>query len=310
MFMTPIDATDAVDGVSLPRGRPSEKEPSLRFVTSIEGVDVDEARSLFDRGRARLQGMPRGQLIFDAVSDVVEVGVVDRAMTLAAQAFTSLVPVMIAIGTLGAMDPVSEALRTEYGLNLADLDASGDSSTTSFGVVGVLMLVISATSYARALGRTYGHIWAAPNLSFRQGWRWVVVIFATAFGAVAIAAARALTIVPVAGHVLTWIVQFVTWAVVWTAVLGLLTGSAVPPRARWCSGVATGAGLTALEIGSALALPRIMQSAQSQFGLLGMVFTIIGWLFVFSSIVVVAATVVRSVAASEGTWSTWLNHGR
>lgn len=271
---------------------------------------MNQARRSIERGRVRLQETARGQLLFRAVSDVVEVGVVDRAMTLAAQAFTSLVPVMIAIGTLGAMDPVSESLRSDYGLDLSDLDAAGDSSTTTFGVVGVLMLVVSATSYARALGRTYGHIWNVAHLRFRQGWRWVLVIIAIATGAVAIAAARELNSVPVVGHVLTWVVQFAIWAMVWTAVPGLLTGSGISARARWCSGIVTAAGLTALEIGSAVALPRIMQSAQSQFGLLGMVFTLIGWLFVFSAIVVVAATMVHSVAASEGSCSTWLRHGR
>lgn len=251
------------------------------------------------RTRLRLRTTPRGRLIFRMCSDVVEIGVVDRSMTLAAQAFTSLVPVMIAIGTLGAMDSVSDALRSDYGLDVSALDGSTDSSAAAFGAVGVLMLVVSATSYARALGRIYGRIWSLPILSLRQGWRWLLVIITVAAGAVAIGAARVFDDVPVVGPVIVFAMQFVVWLVVWTAVPTLLVPSGMSPLARWSTGASTAAGLTVLQIGSAVALPRIMSSAERQFGVLGMVFTLIGWLFVYSAIVVIAATVVHTIAQDD-----------
>lgn len=260
-------------------------------------VIMVDVRNTVHCARARLRAAPRGRLIFRIVADVVDIGVVDRAMTLAAQAFTSLVPVMITIGTLGAMDPVSEALSADYGLDLTALDdGPTDSSAAAFGVVGVLMLVVSATSYARALGRIYGRIWSLPIPSFRQGWRWLLVIVAVASGSIAIGAARVFGDVPLVGPVLVFAAQFVVWLLVWTAVPTLLVPRGISPLARWSTGVLSAAGLTVLQIGSAAVLPRIMNSAERQFGFLGMVFALIGWLFVYSAIVVVAAIIVHAVA--------------
>jgi membrane protein len=91
----------------------------------------------------------------------------------------------------------------------------------------------------------------------------------------------------------------VVWLVVWTAVPTLLTGADMPVRARWATGALTATGLTALQVGSVVLLPRIMASAERQFGLLGMVFTLIGWLFAYSAIVVVAATIVQAFSEDE-----------
>lgn len=258
-------------------------------------VNMIDTRNLLDRIRARLRTTARGRAAVRVVFEVLEIGVVDRAMTLAAQSFTSLVPVMIAIGTLGAMDPVSEALRSDYGLDLAELDGATDESATAFGVVGVFMLVISATSYARALGRAYGRIWGLAVPSLRQGWRWIVVIIAVATGATAIGTARALGDVPVVGAGLMVSAQFAVWLLVWTAIPALLLPVGLPTRARWSTGALTALGLTALQVASVVALPRIMNSAEKQFGVLGMVFTMIGWLFVYSAIVVISATVVHAL---------------
>lgn len=258
-----------------------------------------DTRNVLDRTRARLRTTAQGRAAVRVVFEVLEVGVVDRAMTLAAQSFTSLVPVMIAIGTLGAMDPVSEALRSDYGLDLSELDGTTEASATAFGVVGVFMLVISGTSYARALARTYGQIWSSAIPTYRQGWRWIVVIVAVAAGAMAIGAARALDDVPVVGQWLMAAAQFAVWLLVWTAIPTLLLPLGLPTRARWSTGVLTAFGLTGLQVASVVALPRITNSAVKQFGFLGMVFTMIGWLFVYSAIVVISATVVHALTEDD-----------
>ncbi|PVY30131.1 hypothetical protein [Williamsia muralis] len=258
-------------------------------------MNMIDTRNVLDRTRARLRTTARGRAAVRVVIEVLEIGVVDRAMTLAAQSFTSLVPVMIAIGTLGAMDPVSEALRSDYGLDLSELDGATEASATAFGVVGVFMLVISGTSYARALARTYGQIWSSAIPTYRQGWRWIIVILAVAAGAMAIGAARTLDDVPVVGPWLMVATQFAIWLLVWTGIPALLLPAGLPTRARWSTGALTALGLTVLQVASVVALPRIMNSAEKQFGVLGMVFTMIGWLFVYSAIVVISATVVHAL---------------
>ncbi|MGA9869914.1 MAG: hypothetical protein WBQ44_02015 [Rhodococcus sp. (in: high G+C Gram-positive bacteria)] len=267
---------------------------------------TDIGKSL-ERFRARLNASVRGRLLLRVVSEVGEIGVVDSAMTLAAQSFTSLVPVMIAIGTLGAMDPVSETLRSDYGLDLSGLDSVPDSSAAAFGVAGVLMLIAAATSYARALGRLYARIWSLPIVSFRQSWRWIAVIIVLACGAVSIGAARALDSGPVAEPILVGGAQFAVWLLVWTAVPALLVPRGIPVRARWTTGASTAVGLTGLQAGSIVVLPQVLNNAEQQFGFLGIVFTLIGWLFVYSAIVVVAATAIHALTQDDhkggpGTW--------
>lgn len=261
---------------------------------ACNAVVMADMRNAARRILEMLRATARGRLVVRVAYAVVEINVVDRAMTLSAQAFTSLVPVMMAIGTLGAMDSVAETLESDYGLDLRDMNGAPTSSAAAFGAVGVLMLVVSATSFARALGRIYGHIWSHPVVAYRQGWRWILVVIVLSIGAAAVGAARSLADVPSVGPVLVYSSQFALWFVVWTAVPTLLVRRGIPFRARWSTGVLTAAGLTALQMGSVIVLPRVMNSAEQQFGYLGMMFTLIGWLFVYMAIVVIAAVVVRS----------------
>ena len=52
------------------------------------------------------------------------------------------------------------------------------------------------------------------------------------------------------------------------------------------------------------------KTSQDEFGLLGVMFTVIGWLFVFSAIVVVASSIVGSVAKDFGPLGIWLRTSR
>ncbi|ERB49910.1 hypothetical protein N806_01725 [Rhodococcus sp. P27] len=63
---------------------------------------------------------PSRRLATDATIDVFEVGLVDSAMTLAAQAFTSLLPVMIAASTLEKLKPLADVARDDLGVQLPD----------------------------------------------------------------------------------------------------------------------------------------------------------------------------------------------
>lgn len=60
-------------------------------------------------------------------------------------------------------------------MDLSGLE-TGTRPSAAFGVVGVLMLIVSAASYARALGRMYARTWLVPTTAFRQAWRWLVVV--------------------------------------------------------------------------------------------------------------------------------------
>ncbi|WP_260684409.1 hypothetical protein [Rhodococcus sp. KBS0724] len=258
-----------------------------------------------DRMKVWVTVTPRRRLASRVTFDIVEVGLADSAMTLAAQAFTSLLPVMIAASTLQRLQPLSDAARDNLGVELPSADVS-TGSATAFGIVGLLMLLISSTSYARALGRMYGRIWHVPIATLRQAWRWLAVVFVIA-GSVAIAAVcHKLDSIPAVGRLLGFAAVYGVWALVWTLVPMLLTANRMTTRMCIGSGLLTATGLSALHVASTLFLPRITRTSQDQFGLLGVMFTLISWLFVFSAIVVVAGTIVGSVAKDDGPLGSWL----
>lgn len=228
-------------------------------------------------------------------------------MTLAAQLFTSILPLFIAIGTIPQLHQIADRLTQSVGFDVAEtagtsLQWSIDTPTTaSFGVVGILMTVISATSFARALGRAYGHIWSAPKVPAREAWRWLVVLAAVAGAAtIAIQTQQLRTIANPVGGALALCAEFVVWWLLWSTTPYLLIQKHLNIRILCATGLLTSVGLIALRIASNVALSDVAARALRKFGVLGLVFTTIGWLFVFSAIVVAGATIISSLARDEG----------
>ncbi|NMM85676.1 hypothetical protein B2J88_15080 [Rhodococcus sp. SRB_17] len=240
--------------------------------------------------------------------DVARADVVDSAMTLSAQSFTSLLPVIIAAATLEQLEPLASKIRGEFGIALSGLGTES-SASAAFGVVGVLMLVISATSYARALGRMYGRLWMVQAVTVRQAWRWMAVVVLIAVAVASSMWCSALSGIRPLGPILEPIVVFAVWVLAWSGVPRLLTGRQLSPRMIWCSGILTGAGLTVLHVVSALFLPRMARTSEEQFGVLGVMFTLVGWLFVYSAIVVVAACICSSFSREPSRAGAWLRSG-
>ncbi|MBC2641589.1 MULTISPECIES: hypothetical protein [unclassified Rhodococcus (in: high G+C Gram-positive bacteria)] len=253
-----------------------------------------------------LQGTPPGRTVRRVIDGLIEIELVDRSMTLAARIFTSVLPVMIAASTLSSWNVTARTIKTQFGFDPSQLSpASGavdttDPSFAAFGVVGLLMIAISGTSFARALARIYGKIWNIPSITIRDAWRWLVVLFTVAMSGTAIGLTGELTNVRFIGPPLALAGEFAVWMVVWTLSPYLLTMGTLRGRVLWATGALTAAALTILHTAGRLVLPRITAAAQHQFGSLGLVFTAISWLFVLSVVIVGSAVIVKAVALDEG----------
>lgn len=257
---------------------------------------IDRAEALADR-TLRLPGAELGLRI---IREVVLASVTDRAMTLAAQAFTSVLPILILLTTLPGSSIVSRAM-TDLGLNRESLGIGSANSvpTTAFGVFGALMVIGGGTSLARALGRMYVYAWQVRKLPWQSWWRWVVVIFAiptaaVAQGLVMVLGGATLSGVTVAGYgvlgvVLVTLATLVIWSALWTLVPRLLVSSQVPMRLLVLNGALTGIFVTALILGSVVVMPHSVHDTVHHFGGLGVVFIAISWLFFYAAIVVVSA---------------------
>src|SRR4051794_11455828 len=111
---------------------------------------------LLDAASQRLRPPIVGRILTRTAAGLVRMQIFDRAMTLAAQAFTSIFPLIlmlsVAVGrsrgawlaTVANLPPTTRSILDEA------LDQVGISA---FGVLGALIVVLSSTGLARALAR-------------------------------------------------------------------------------------------------------------------------------------------------------------
>jgi membrane protein len=230
---------------------------------------------------------------------LVEVGVVQAAVVLAAQTFMALFPLLIAVIAIvppGVGGQVGATLRERLGVS-GDTDESVRRliSTRSqlrgtLSVFGVLLVLASATSFTRALQRVYQAAWRLPRLGLKgnlRGLVWLVGVVAY-FGLVAAAIRLAGGAGPVASP-LRWAVTVASSLLVWWWTPFLLLGGRVTARALLPGALLTGTALLILGRVSQLYLPRAMRSQETRYGAIGAVFALESWLVVLAGAVVIGA---------------------
>jgi membrane protein len=240
-------------------------------------------------------------VLLRALRDLRDLELFDRAMTLAAQAFTSVLPVLIVSGQFRRrLNPDARAYLTE-NLSLDGRTAElversippPEEGVTVAQVIGTLLLIIAATSFARALERCFRKIWDAPKASIRFAWRWVAAILAIVIGLVIVSATRYVLRSAEPVGVLAFIVEAALWCLLWWLSVWIVVNRTVSLRALLPGSVLTGIGLAAATQVGRLYLPPALASSADQFGVLGLAFTYVGWLFVLMSVLLVAATIGR-----------------
>ena len=135
-----------------------------------------------DRVKALVGTTAFGRAVLRLAGTLVEIEVFDRSMTLAAQAFTSLLPLMIVGAAMRGGDarPIGSGLSGYLGLNSSAanvLERAVPASSDVFnalGWFGILLLVVSATAFSRALERFYSRVWSTRKSGYAlpgAGWR-------------------------------------------------------------------------------------------------------------------------------------------
>ncbi|WP_051274996.1 YhjD/YihY/BrkB family envelope integrity protein [Cellulomonas sp. URHD0024] len=256
---------------------------------------------------AGMRGTPLGTLIDRIVTGTTAIEPFDRAMTLAAQAFTSVVPIMIVVTALRPhKDSFASTLGDAIGLTddvLATLAGSLPDSatvTSSVGFFGFLVAFFSATAYSRALERMYLKIWRVPKPPLRTAWRWIATIAAVMVAIALLALTQNILADRPAGTALEVAIRLGIWFVVWTYVPWVLMRATISLRALAFTGALTSIALTALAGVGRIYLPIVLTTGAEEFGVLGLVFTYISWLFVLSFGIVLATVVGRACAQDEG----------
>lgn len=212
----------------------------------------------------------------------------DRAMALASSALTALVPLVLLVGALlsSVVDQdVAERLVERYGLTGAGADAvdrlfspAGDTSA-GVGVFGVVFLVISVLSFARASQRLFEQAWELKPLGVRNsrnGLWWILGL--GAYGLVEGGLAGLVGGGPRSG-LLTGVVQAPVTAVflVWTG--WILSAKRIAWRELIPFGVTATVMTTLYSWGAALYLPHLFNTSVSRYGVVGAVFALLSALF-------------------------------
>jgi membrane protein len=246
-----------------------------------------------------------GRIVVGALQGLVRVQIFDRSMTVAAQAFTSIFPILILLGTIlgrGASARVADlADLPEASQRLLDETLRGP-GLGAFGVVGVVVVLISATSLSRALARAYGYVWELPRVpgGLAMSLRWLAAVLVLSFFLVG---SRLLGWVtdrlPPPGLSSAVVLSLADLAVA-VLVPWLVLGGAVPPRLLVPGGCLFGLVMIAIRPAASVLLPRAMDVSVERYGTIGLAFTYVSWLYVLSFTLLATAVVGQVLARDPG----------
>jgi membrane protein len=217
----------------------------------------------------------------------------DRAVALAGQAFTALVPLLIVYSAIVSQrtgrDFADELVRV-FGLkgaaasDLRRAFAPPTEVTSQVSALGAFLLITAALSFTRALQRLYQFAWDQPSLGLRAG-KWGLIWLA--------AAVLLVTLRPIVLHsvhgALVVVLSLVFAATFWLVTPAVLLARRVAWRRLLPTALLTGFGMTALSICSAIWMPRSVAKSAQQFGVMGVAFAILGWLVAAGFVLVAGA---------------------
>jgi membrane protein len=247
---------------------------------------------------------PVGRILFRTAAGLVRVQIFDRAMTLAAQAFTSLFPILIMVGAVFGADQVARFAT------LARLPASSqqlfgevltDAGPSAFGVLGIVVVLLSSTGLARALARAYGSVWEVPRLPRwpRAVWRWLLAVLVVAVLLLGSRLTGALTAELPRPRLWSGALLLAADCAVAIVLPVLLLGRAVPARMLVPGGLAFALVMLAVRPAGWVYLPRALQASHDRYGTIGLAFTYIGWLYVMAFCLILTAVLGQVVTRDD-----------
>jgi len=226
----------------------------------------------------------------------VELQGFDRAVALAGQAFTALIPLLIVytalVSSATGRDFADQLIRV-FGLSgsaASDLKhafAPAAEVQSQVSALGAFLLIVSALSFTRALQRLYQLAWDQTSLGLKAA-KWGLVWLGIV---IAIVTLRPL-LVSGSGGIVRLALSLALAAVAWLLTPFVLLARRVAWRRLVPTALLTSVGMTGLAVCSAVWMPRTVATSAAQFGGIGIAFALLSWL--------VGAGIVLVVAASGG----------
>jgi membrane protein len=238
------------------------------------------------------------------VDDLLRVEFFDRCMVVAAQALFALIPLVVVLVAFLPRELTQtglERFEDVIGLSqasetvVAEVEPLVDDEEVQAqtGIVGLVVVVLSASSFARAVMRTYERIWSLPQRGGIRGRRlslgwllgWLV----------------SLQLLALVGWLLptalpSWtstLARSAVAGVIWWWTMHTLLSARVPWRHLAFPAFLTGALLVAYTAGSVVIMPGYASSSIQQFGAFGLVLAVATWLVGMAGVMIAAGVVGR-----------------
>lgn len=264
-------------------------------------IDLSEVRSRFEQS---LGG--------EIVEEMVRIEVIDRALALASKLFVAVIPLSI---ILKAIVPGSgsfgQDLVVRFGLTglgasaTRTLFATGGEVRGAVSVIGIVILLYSVLSFTRALQRVYLGMWRLhpePFDALARQLFWIVgfVVYTVALG-------------PLHdlehGHnlgIFYAVTSIALSAVFWVWTPYVLLAGRIQWRRMLPTGLLTATAISLYSVWTAIFLPGIFTRNAERYGLIGVAFGLVTWLFVYAGILIGSAVIAavwdrRRVSSADTT---------
>jgi membrane protein len=230
----------------------------------------------------------------DWITRFVAVQGVDRAMALGAQAYTALIPLLIVYASVlprADSQDFADTMVREFNLSgstavsFKRAFAPAGEVQSSVTVLGIVLLVVSALSFTRAMQRLYEGVYDLDKLGMRNTPRallWLVVI-------TLVLGLRPILLSSLNG----WVEVAATLAIstgLWLVTPYLMLGRRVSWQRLLPGAILSALGLAGVGVWSVIWMPHLLASSASQFGVIGIGFALLTWLVAIGGVIVVTTT--------------------
>lgn len=259
---------------------------------------VVSARSAHARAETRFP------VVTHLADRMLSVNIFDSATRLAAQSFLTAVPLLFVVAAYAppaVRHQLVTSARTVFGLTggtTAELEKVFEPSTGDLrqatGVVGGVMVLLSATAVSRALQRLCKRAWEIPRSGTRVApWRWLAWLVLWLAALIVQGPLRD------GFGVGAWLgipVNLVFLTGLWWWTQHLLLGGLVRWRPLLPGALITATAVTALTWAARLYMPRALNRTLSEYGSVGSVFVLMSWLIVMCVAIALGISVGAVVA--------------
>jgi membrane protein len=266
----------------------------------------------------RLRALPLVGMGLRWAHRTVEVAMIDRSMGLAAQFIASLIPLLLVISTFAPSRKDPEfwnALARWLGLRGASastlkqlIGTGGDLQVDTTGLE-VLILIISALSFIRALQRAYEQVWELKPLSLKNTPRQMVwlLVFVVTLWIVYQIRRFSFQIAVISPLLVTCYV--LTAVLFWWLTPYLLLGGRIGFRSLLPGAVTTCVALGVYGLVSITYMPGRINASAQHFGPLGLIFIILSWYFILFCILVGGAAIGPTLLEEDNALARFLQGG-